>query len=251
MSTIVGISVNGTPYLYDYDYLDNKPASLPSTEQASVGDALIVNDSGEPEWGPVVPAASSEYSGMALVVNQSGYMEWQEIVPASDSSNQGQFLMSAGDSGVEWASPLPYMDGYVDGYFLKVEGGQDGYHAEWAEMQSEIPSYEDANNGQVLAVIDNGGTNELAWESVIPVASSEDYGKALVVDDSGTAIWGNVLPEATSSGMLMMSNSSNQPEWTGFGGLGEGCIDCILCTNSSGEAVWRTVAEVKAMLGIQ
>lgn len=75
-NTLQGVKVGGTTYQYDYEYLANKPAGLPSYQSASAGSVLALTGCGDAplEWAEVIPTSSS--AKFFLVTDSFGNPTW-------------------------------------------------------------------------------------------------------------------------------------------------------------------------------
>lgn len=78
-ATIQGFEVDGTTYQYDYDYLANKPASLPSIDSSTFGDigkVLVVGSNNVPEWANMTTIPTTTSSGMVLATGSDASPCW-------------------------------------------------------------------------------------------------------------------------------------------------------------------------------
>lgn len=82
-TTIQGFEVGGTTYQYDYDYLANKPASLPSVSNSfgDIGKVLVVGSNNVPEWANATTIPITTSSGMVLATGSDALPRW---ITASD-----------------------------------------------------------------------------------------------------------------------------------------------------------------------
>ena len=157
MSEIYGFKVGSTTYEYDYEHLANKPEkipeydeysdqgkalmvgdhgclewveipTLPSTEDASEGDALIyVGSCGEAfRWGSVLPPFHDSDDGKVLVVDScAGGPAWRRIpsLPEPGSSDVGKVLVCWDtDGGLMWDSVFPVWGCGDEGKVLTIGG---------------------------------------------------------------------------------------------------------------------------------
>ena len=124
--TVKGVTVDGTDYHFDYDYLDNKPAAIPSYGVADSGKVLAVNGSGD---------------GMKWVEP-----EYQQSELSLDSSEEGKMLVVSSHGGIDYADFGDMLDGFLS------TGGSSG------TLHDYVDSVVQSEYGDSLVPFSNGGS---------------------------------------------------------------------------------------------
>ena len=278
MSNIIqGVKVNGTVYKYDYESLENlpepelpaadsavdvgkvltvddsglpsweiPPSGLPTSTTYDEGKVLTVNDSGLPSWETPpsgLPSSSGSDSGKALIVNNTGNPVWDSVFPPISSQDAGKALVLT-STGPTWGSALPTPPNNSYGYALAVSSSEG--QVSWMEL---IPVATTHEIGKSLVV---NGSGHVVWgnaSGILPTIGSQDAGKALVVNHSNSSVWKELVPPSddNDSGKVLRVNSTGNPAWSDISRVLN--VDVLygtdqgraLVVNSTGEPVWREI----------
>jgi hypothetical protein len=162
-----GIKVNGTPYYFDYNWLNNKP----------------------------IPSSANEEEGKVLMIGHNSVITWgtpESSIPSYNNADEGKVLM-IDNSVITWGTPEGSIPPYTDddgGKVLMVDGsGVLG----WQKASSlSIENDEDIQSGNfyVLTTDTTDGPHWVNFSKNLPPAPrGDDEGCVLIAGDSGILSW--------------------------------------------------------------
>lgn len=160
-----GVKAGGTPYHFDYAYLENAP--IPASPSVGTGAAaeasyrVLTRNGSEIEWHQVLPdyddSDTSLDAGKVLSVSDCGNLVWMtsSMVPEipTDSTVFSPLVLTVNDNSVEWGQINDILCvGGSDGVFTYRDG-----NVMWSSV---FPSYDENDAGKVLTV---GQDGDLEW----------------------------------------------------------------------------------------
>lgn len=137
--------------------------ALPSVEESSVGNALILDDNKKPIWAKV------------------------QALPDTDESEQGYVLSLDENKVPRWVRPtaMPTVEGGVEGQVLSLDSE---LNLKWLDVKS-LPDSNENDTDKVLTVTPNGPEWQEPYKGIeVPVDTPK--GSVLVINDEGEAVWG-------------------------------------------------------------
>jgi hypothetical protein len=195
-----GIKVNGTPYYFDYNWLNNKP--IPSSANEEEGKVLMIGHNSVITWGTPessIPSYNNADEGKVLMIDNS-VITWgtpEGSIPSYDISDKDKVLMVVNESGttttLDWKIPENSIPSYTDDDEGKVLMVDSSGVLGWQKASSlSIENDEDiqAGNFYVLTTDTTDGPHWVNFSKNLPPAPrGSDEGYVLIAGDSGILSW--------------------------------------------------------------